>query len=72
MDTSKRVTDIIWNKLLFLSKQILEDPKGTFADVMPFFNILLELDSQRFFSDQTVINYIFDKALTISFSPNSQ
>jgi len=72
MDSSKRVTDTIWAKLLILASQILEHARGTFADVMPFFNILLELDANRFFSDQTVINYIFDKALTVSFSKESQ
>jgi len=56
MDSSKRVTDTIWAKLLILASQILEHARGTFADVMPFFNILLELDAKRFFSDQTVIN----------------
>lgn len=56
MDTCKRVTDTIWNKLLILASKILDNSKGSFADVMPFFNILLELDTSRFYNDKTVLN----------------
>lgn len=55
--------------MLLIVGNILNNENGKISDILPFINMLLEYSLDKFVTDTTVLEMLFNKGLSVAFDP---